>query len=662
MRQKLLTGLLALLLAACQVHGSAPAPSQPAPAASPTSSPTFTPAAPTATVTPLPEITPQPTYHSTSPDLTKIAAFGKGSISPVFRSPDGKTVIVGRIDGMARWYDTETGKEEGAIDTDIHEVFFSSDSKFAVLKTFLGLTVVNLDTGKVIADLPDGAIAYRTSPTFSPNMQFIALLNAVRTSRAFYEHIEIIRLAGNGDPELLPILNEDEERFMSAPTISPDSTLVAAGCSDKRVYVWDVESGEIRFALEGHTDNVRGVAFSLDGSMLVSSSDDGTLRIWDSTMGKQVRIFRGFSAGFPWVSFTKDNMIRLGAANEAKDLFIDPFTGGKTSLPRILTKTPDPFERNLHLLGYLTDEGAGSNPVQFSPDGKTLAIGGRNILLWDIKTQHLLFSFEVIGSRSVTSLVFSPDGKWLAASLLDNGLQVWNTRTGQTIFEHAIDPGMGIYSVYTPAFSPDSKQLAFGIENSIEIWDLNSQKLQKSINLPEKNQFASQVAFSQDGNQIYSIINWNMGGQVWNLESGNLVTKIGFEGYHQGFFSASDLYPPFFARNNGDQNTTWIDLWNMDTGQVKRLAVENGLNEPVMFSPDGSLLVAINDLQQLLIWDTETGSLLLDQHVDYRADLAINPAVGLIAAGHDGIVELYDLSLLTQIEKASKILTPSSTP
>jgi WD40 repeat protein len=589
--------------------------------------------------------TPSPESTSTPPsNLTKIATFGKGNISPVFRSPDGKIVIVGRINGLTRWYDTETDQEEGSIDTDIREVFFSSDSSIAALRTFRGFTVLNLDTGKIIVDLPDGVIGYRMSPVFSPDMQFIALLNAVRTSQAFYEHIEIIRLTENSEPEILPILNEDEKHFMSAPAISPDGKLIAAGCSDKRVYIWDADSGKIQYTLEGHTDDIQGVAFSLDGSMLISSSDDGTLRIWDPQSGQEMRVFAGFTGGFPWVSITKDNKVRLGAANESSDLLVNPITGEKTKEARNLNKAPDPFEQNLHRLGYLTDEWSGNGPVSFSPDGRTLAMGGRNILLWDIKTQQLLISLDVIGNRSVESLVFSPNGNFLAASLLDNGLQVWDLRTDQTIFEHGVDPEMGLSSVYTPAFSSDSKLLAFGIGNSIEIWDLISHELRKSIEMPEKKQFTSQVAISKDGTKLYTIINWNMGGQVWDIATGKLITKIGFEDSSNGVFSASDLNPPFFARNNTDQKDAWIDIWNMDTGQVKKLPVMNSLNEPIIFSPDASMLLALDySEQQLLIWDTETGALLHSQHFDNLGSMAINPELTLLATGHNGIIDLYDL-------------------
>ena len=68
---------------------------------------------------------------------------------------------------------------------------------------------------------------------------------------------------------------------------SPDSSLLAAGCADNTVLVWDAAAGELRATLRGHSDQVRSIAFSPDGSLLASGSEDHTVRLWDVSGFKQ---------------------------------------------------------------------------------------------------------------------------------------------------------------------------------------------------------------------------------------------------------------------------------------------------------------------------------------------------------------------------------------
>ncbi len=62
--------------------------------------------------------------------------------------------------------------------------------------------------------------------------------------------------------------------------VDPSGTIVASPLPDDAIGIWSIETGALLVTLTGHTDDVGGLAFSADGSLLVSAGSDGTLRSW----------------------------------------------------------------------------------------------------------------------------------------------------------------------------------------------------------------------------------------------------------------------------------------------------------------------------------------------------------------------------------------------
>ena len=67
---------------------------------------------------------------------------------------------------------------------------------------------------------------------------------------------------------------------------SPDGSRIVSGSEDRTVRVWDVTRGEGSKSLAGHTSPVNSVAFSSDGSRIVSGSVDKTVRVWNAKSGE----------------------------------------------------------------------------------------------------------------------------------------------------------------------------------------------------------------------------------------------------------------------------------------------------------------------------------------------------------------------------------------
>jgi WD40 repeat protein len=118
-------------------------------------------------------------------------------------------------------------------------------------------------------------------------------------------------------------------------------------------------------------------------------------------------------------------------------------------------------------------EGDFVNTFAFSPSGKVLAAGGEwgSLVLWDTATGGELPCPTALYAK-VTQVAFSPDGALLAAAGENNGavVRAWQVATGRLIFS-AREPGS--YKGWCVAFSPDGKTLAAGMESGeVRLWDL----------------------------------------------------------------------------------------------------------------------------------------------------------------------------------------------
>ena len=69
---------------------------------------------------------------------------------------------------------------------------------------------------------------------------------------------------------------------------------------------WQIDSGEILQTFEGHSSDVRQVAFSPEGDILVSGSEDGTIKIWDGKTGRQIGNLEGHLKYVNSVTFSRD--------------------------------------------------------------------------------------------------------------------------------------------------------------------------------------------------------------------------------------------------------------------------------------------------------------------------------------------------------------------
>jgi WD40 repeat protein len=137
------------------------------------------------------------------------------------------------------------------------------------------------------------------------------------------------------------------------------------------------------------------------------------------------------------------------------------------------------------------------NALSFNPDGRFLVVGSRGnaALVWDVTTSQEVAQLEHAYSNIMT-LLFSPDGQWLATGTSEIGLsgeteasgdvRIWATTNWQQVSQMESGP------VFNLAFSPDSQWLVTG---RARIWEVKTG--QEVARIPHTSAF--NTVFSPDG-------------------------------------------------------------------------------------------------------------------------------------------------------------------
>ena len=92
--------------------------------------------------------------------------------------------------------------------------------------------------------------------------------------------------------------------------------------------------------------------------------------------------------------------------------------------------------------------------------------------LWDVFEGKLVYVLSI--EDGVNTVAISPDGHYIAAGALDNGVRIWDTTTGNLV-ERLESPDGHKDSVYSVAFAPNGRDLVSGsLDKTIKMWELSA--------------------------------------------------------------------------------------------------------------------------------------------------------------------------------------------
>jgi WD40 repeat protein len=275
--------------------------------------------------------------------------------------------------------------------------------------------------------------------------------------------------------------------------------------------------------------------------------------------------------------------------------------------------------------------------VVFSPDGVTLASGGKDNLvkLWDIGTGGVKRTLAGI-QGAIKAIAFSADGKLLAAcGSYDNTARLWDVHTGslKKNFTGNDNP------VTAVAISPDGKTLATGSKDTVKLWNTETGEVKQTLKVStnDDSEIIS-VVFSDNGKIL--IVGQGNGIKLWDLQTG--TEKQAIVDYRN--FPTIISNDKIAAISNSSQKFTFFD---QQTGKEKEsydLKIKAGIFD---ISKNGKILIGIGTGTTIKLWDLKTGQekhAFSDSSVSKLSAITISPDNKWIAAGSDGnSVQLWEV-------------------
>jgi WD40 repeat protein len=471
----------------------------------------------------------------------------RGRVGRIAVAPDGKTLAADHhhrapdkyICTILLW-DLATGKEIrqiGSDQTPIDSLAFSADGTILACGAQDGPSVWDVASGKSLLNLDKPRDVFHiSSVAFTPNgKSLIAEVSGFLTEWSL-----TTGRVSRADPVA--------GGYVCSSAFSPDGKVMVTG-GTRTIGIWDLPAAKSKFDLGGHQSRVDNVAFSRNGTELITADNNRTIIRWDLPAAKEIARFTppGTTKGRTLLAQSPNNKKLVLQGDNLALMVVEAATGKERV--RFLQHLP----RNFSAYAF---KGA-----VFTPDSYAVisfAWGAdTNIRVWEADTGKEILvipaSTEESSDPRPAGIVLSPDGKTLYCTHLRAPVRVLDMVTGKEVRHFGVEQedlsGM-------PTRSSDGRYLAYSTVKGIGVWDTATGKLLKE--LPHPRGYFPRIGFSPDG-RVLAVSCDQQPLRLWEIASGQPRLEVsGHTGPVKSFAFSSDGR----LLATGSDDTTAL-LWNL---------------------------------------------------------------------------------------------------
>jgi WD40 repeat protein len=414
-------------------------------------------------------------------------------------SPDGTHVVTASADGTARVWDLRGERPS----------FVAFKGHKALVKSAL----FSPDGTHVVTASADGTARVSDLRGARPNFVALEGHKALVESASFSrDGTHVFTTSSDGTARVWDLRGERPsfvavERWKGPPNLpsfcsfSPDGTHVLTAAADGTARVWDLRgeppsfvalgkagvwdmSGEHgpRWVALGGEAPINWASFSPDGRHAVSTSTDGTARVWDLQGDRPTFVALEVKASVQSASFSPNGTHVVTTSNDQTSRVWD-LRGERPSFVVL-----EGHQRYIY-------------SASFSPDGMHVvtASDDRTARVWDLRSKRPSFVALEGHKASVKSALFSPDGTHVVTGSADGTARVWDLRGARPSF--VVLEGHKA-SVYSASFSPDGSHVVTTLsDGTARLWDLRGE-LRSSL---VARALGAWVASSSDGAHVLTV-------------------------------------------------------------------------------------------------------------------------------------------------------------
>ncbi|XP_053293523.1 telomerase protein component 1 isoform X3 [Pleuronectes platessa] len=561
-------------------------------------------------------------------------------------SPDGELMVVGTGQGTLHFINAQTGQKVKSLVSScdgISSCVFLKDGHLATTSFDGRIEIWEIQTGCRTA-LIKGHVNVITASDISADHRHLATV-----SLDF-----MLKVWSATQCHEVAVLTSPSP--MNCVTFDPEARLLAAGCWDGKVIVWNWLQNETQTSLCGHQRSVRSVSFSSSSSMLCSGSISGEVRVWSVPTSTCVGCFQAHHGATEVLTFLDEGAMLLTGGS---DHMLQLWSGGLgRSVAALKSDNCDlePPQKKLKTVNSV------SAALCVAVNGDYAAVGyhGEGIKLFSLDSGKMIWSSRDLDVSILCLLWVALDAEQTKAELLVSGgsdkhLRVWRREEGEegTFRSLGIVGTLGVQPGDILALAQNSTYLATASDNfTIALWLLSDlsvgSHVEPHVLLRGHRGGVTCLAFSPDGGQLLS------GGKdtalmVWDMNPSPPVLSKSLPHSHRDWITGCVWTPDCVISSSNDGR---LCLWDLKTGkQLREISWSSALTSVCCL---GQYVIAGCAEGALHVWSWETNVEIghISAHkqrihhcsllTDTDKNKEVNPEeMTVLTASDDGTVQLW---------------------